>query len=184
MGSTGVKICWILSAWTNERTSSLPVAIKSLRTFSVSFPAFNILCPWKLSNAMRMLNDSENKIKLQGRTQEPSLIIIYRRQKDWNQIHNIWHSHPQLIMKHVSQIPQKNLWKSLTRLMQLRSKNQINIYSNRDKQFSRFDIPNKKAESRGKSDSRKSSTNPPPQKRPNNITISIQSCTSENWDVS
>jgi len=47
VGSTGVRTSWIFSASTREMTSSLPVAMNSLRTFSFSFPALNILCPGK-----------------------------------------------------------------------------------------------------------------------------------------
>lgn len=76
-------------------------------------------------------------------------------------------------MKHDSQIPQKpkNLLKKKKPHLFSPVKNQNNVYSNREKHTSKFDIPKKKTGVKGKSDSRKSPTNPHPPKRPNNITI-------------
>lgn len=44
VGSTGLWICWILSASISERISSLPVAMNSFKTFSFSFPALRVFC--------------------------------------------------------------------------------------------------------------------------------------------
>lgn len=64
VGSTGMTICWILSASISERTSSLPVAMNSFKTFSVSLPACNVLCPSQIVNiALRMLTITQNKFR-------------------------------------------------------------------------------------------------------------------------
>lgn len=60
VGNTGVRMCWIFRASMRERTSSLPVALNSLKTFSVSLPACKVLCPSPSENfAVRMLSRLE-----------------------------------------------------------------------------------------------------------------------------
>jgi hypothetical protein len=64
VGSTGMTICWILSASISESTSSLPVAKNSFKTFSVSLPARNVLCPSQIVNiALRMSTITQNKFR-------------------------------------------------------------------------------------------------------------------------
>lgn len=64
VGSTGTRICRILSDSITERISSFPVAMNSFKIFSFSFPAPNVLAKSSRRMCSGMKERSEIREKL------------------------------------------------------------------------------------------------------------------------
>lgn len=76
MGRTGIRICLIFSAWMSEWISSLPVAMKSFKIFSVNFPALKVL----RKRSMRMCSGRKERSEILERLRTAESTASERRE--------------------------------------------------------------------------------------------------------